>query len=38
MARRGLAQAAGIGRFFVNMRPRIRPVGSAAPEAKGDKF
>ena len=34
----GLAQVAGIGLFFVNMWPRIRPVGSAAREAKGEKF
>ena len=34
----GLAQVAGIGLFFVNMWPRIRPVGSQAREAKGEKF
>jgi heme/copper-type cytochrome/quinol oxidase subunit 1 len=34
----GLAQVAGIGLFFVNMWPRIRPVGSATREAKGEKF
>ena len=34
----GLAQAAGIALFFVNMWPRIRPVGSQAREARGEKF
>ena len=34
----GLAQVAGIALFFVNMWPRIRPVGSQAREAKGEKF
>ena len=34
----GLAQVAGIGLFFVNMWSRIRPVGSQAREAKGEKF
>jgi cbb3-type cytochrome oxidase subunit 1 len=34
----GLAQAAGIALFFANMWPRIRPVGSQAREAKGEKF
>lgn len=34
----GAAQVAGIGLFFVNMWPRIRPVGSQAREARGEKF
>jgi heme/copper-type cytochrome/quinol oxidase subunit 1 len=34
----GLAQVAGIALFFVNMWPRIRPVGSQAREARGEKF
>ena len=34
----GLAQIAGIGLFFVNMWPRIRPLGSRLREANGEKF
>jgi uncharacterized protein involved in response to NO len=34
----GLAQIAGIGLFFVNMWPRIRPLGSRMREANGEKF
>jgi len=34
----GAAQIAGIALFFINMWPRIRPVGSQAGEAKGEKF
>ena len=34
----GLAQAAGIGLFFHTMWARIRPVGSQAREAKGERF
>lgn len=34
----GLAQIAGIGLFFVNMWPRIRPLGSRVREANGEKF
>ena len=34
----GLAQALGLVLFFWNMRSRIRPVGSQAREAKGERF
>lgn len=34
----GVAQGAGIALFFYNMLSRIRPVGSAAREAKGERF
>ena len=34
----GASQVGGIALFFVNMWPRIRPVGSAMREAKGEKF
>ena len=34
----GAGQVIGIGLFFVNMWPRIRPVGSQAREARGEKF
>ena len=34
----GLTQVAGIALFFVNMWPRIRPTGSQAREARGEKF
>jgi heme/copper-type cytochrome/quinol oxidase subunit 1 len=34
----GLAQVAGIGLFFHTMWSRIRPVGSQAREAKGERF
>ena len=34
----GAAQIGGIALFFVNMWPRIRPVGSQMREAKGEKF
>jgi len=34
----GLAQIAGIGLFFYTMWSRIRPVGSQAREAKGERF
>jgi cbb3-type cytochrome oxidase subunit 1 len=34
----GLSQIAGIGLFFVNMWPRIRPLGSRMREASGEKF
>ena len=34
----GVAQIAGIGLFFVNMWPRIRPLGSRMREANGEKF
>lgn len=34
----GFAQGMGILLFFYNMISRIRPVGSAAREAKGEKF
>lgn len=34
----GLAQIAGIGLFFHTMWSRIRPVGSQAREAKGERF
>ena len=34
----GLAQVSGIGLFFFTMWSRIRPVGSQAREAKGEKF
>ena len=34
----GLAQIAGVGIFFYTMWSRIRPVGSQAREAKGERF
>ena len=34
----GLAQIAGVGLFFYTMWSRIRPVGSQAREAKGERF
>lgn len=34
----GAGQIAGIALFFLNMWPRIRPVGSQLREAKGEKF
>lgn len=34
----GFAQIAGIGLFFFTMWSRIRPVGSQAREAKGERF
>ena len=34
----GLAQVAGIGAFFFTMWSRIRPPGSQAREAKGERF
>lgn len=34
----GFAQIAGIGLFFYTMWSRIRPVGSQAREAKGERF
>jgi uncharacterized protein involved in response to NO len=34
----GLAQIAGIGMFFYTMWSRIRPLGSQAREAKGERF
>jgi uncharacterized protein involved in response to NO len=34
----GFSQIAGIGVFFVNMWPRIRPLGSRMREASGEKF
>jgi len=34
----GFAQIAGIALFFVNMWPRIRPLGSRMREANGEKF
>lgn len=34
----GLSQIAGIGLFFTNMWPRIRPLGSRMREANGEKF
>ncbi|HWE43703.1 MAG TPA: cbb3-type cytochrome c oxidase subunit I [Gemmatimonadaceae bacterium] len=34
----GAAQIGGIAIFFVNMWPRIRPLGSRAREARGEKF
>ena len=34
----GLLQVAGLGLFFYTMWSRIRPVGSQAREAKGERF
>ena len=34
----GLAQIAGVAVFFFTMWTRIRPVGSAAREARGERF
>ena len=34
----GLAQIAGLGVYFHTMWSRIRPVGSALREAKGERF
>jgi hypothetical protein len=34
----GAAQIAGLGAFFFNMWTRIRPVGSQAREASGERF
>lgn len=34
----GVAQAVGIGMFFYTMWTRIRPVGSQAREARGERF
>lgn len=34
----GIAQAVGIGMFFYTMWTRIRPVGSQAREARGERF
>jgi hypothetical protein len=34
----GLAQIAGVGLFFHTMWSRIRPLGSQAREARGERF